>query len=141
MAYNIWRLQRKGEVFVSFREMITSQLQGKLWLYDEVAAAKAAQLDLEIPKEVVQADPAPAQAPQAPPAAPAPRNIPQRLQRLEEEVRGLCESFREQRLVVDTLSRDFSRFTTWAVGRLGRLLDASSVMDIDKKTKTKPRAL
>ncbi|GKB25339.1 reverse transcriptase domain-containing protein, partial [Tanacetum coccineum] len=28
-------LQRKGEVFVSFREMITSQLQGKLWLYDE----------------------------------------------------------------------------------------------------------
>ncbi|GJW60301.1 putative reverse transcriptase domain-containing protein [Tanacetum coccineum] len=30
------RLQRKGEVFVSFREMITSQLQGKLWLYDEV---------------------------------------------------------------------------------------------------------
>ncbi|GJX83174.1 hypothetical protein Tco_0332655 [Tanacetum coccineum] len=92
-----------------------------------VAAAKAAQLDLEIPKEVVQADPAPAQAPQAPPAAPAPRNIPQRLQRLEEEVRGLCESFREQRLVVDTLSRDFSRFTTWAVGRLGRLLDASSV--------------
>ncbi|GKD02440.1 hypothetical protein Tco_1177414, partial [Tanacetum coccineum] len=29
-------LQRKGEVFVSFREMITSQLQGKLWLYDEV---------------------------------------------------------------------------------------------------------
>ncbi|GKF08822.1 hypothetical protein Tco_0043046, partial [Tanacetum coccineum] len=29
-------LQRKGEVFVSFREMITSQLQGKLWPYEEV---------------------------------------------------------------------------------------------------------
>ncbi|GJR70865.1 hypothetical protein Tco_0016930 [Tanacetum coccineum] len=29
-------IQRKLESFVSFREMITSQLQGKLWLYDEV---------------------------------------------------------------------------------------------------------
>ncbi|GJR60741.1 hypothetical protein Tco_1502903 [Tanacetum coccineum] len=36
--FEYWKdgLQRKGEVFVSFREMITSQLQGKLWLYDEV---------------------------------------------------------------------------------------------------------
>ncbi|GJY01161.1 hypothetical protein Tco_0359313 [Tanacetum coccineum] len=29
-------IQRKLGSFVSFREMITSQLQGKLWLYDEV---------------------------------------------------------------------------------------------------------
>ncbi|GJZ34637.1 putative reverse transcriptase domain-containing protein [Tanacetum coccineum] len=32
----VQRKSTKGEVFVSFREMITSQLQGKLWLYDEV---------------------------------------------------------------------------------------------------------
>ncbi|GJU02822.1 hypothetical protein Tco_1113160 [Tanacetum coccineum] len=31
-------LKSRGSIedFVSFREMITSQLQGKLWLYDEV---------------------------------------------------------------------------------------------------------
>ncbi|GJV16017.1 hypothetical protein Tco_1361340 [Tanacetum coccineum] len=51
----------------------------------------------------------------------------ERLQRLEEEVHGLRESFGEQRLMVDAMSKYFSRFTTWAVGRLGQLLDASGV--------------
>nr|GEZ59718.1 hypothetical protein [Tanacetum cinerariifolium] len=46
---------------------------------------------------------------------------------LEEEVNGLSESLGEQRVVLDTMSRDFSRFTTWAVGRLGQLLDESGV--------------
>nr|GEV67082.1 hypothetical protein [Tanacetum cinerariifolium] len=50
---------------------------------------------------------------------------PERLQRLEEEFHGLRESFREQRLVVEAMSRDFLRFTTWGVGRLGQLLDVS----------------
>ncbi|GJR69471.1 putative reverse transcriptase domain-containing protein [Tanacetum coccineum] len=39
MCGDMSKLQRKSELrgsFVSFREMITSQLQGKLWLYDEV---------------------------------------------------------------------------------------------------------
>ncbi|GJV75183.1 hypothetical protein Tco_1506767 [Tanacetum coccineum] len=40
---------------------------------------------------------------------PESQTIPHRLQRLEEEVCGLRESFREQRLVVDTLSKDFLR--------------------------------
>ncbi|GJS99338.1 hypothetical protein Tco_0820508 [Tanacetum coccineum] len=38
-AAKVKQLQRKSELrgsFVSFREMITSQFQGKLWLYDEV---------------------------------------------------------------------------------------------------------
>nr|GEX23059.1 hypothetical protein [Tanacetum cinerariifolium] len=55
------------------------------------------------------------------------RTIPQRLQRLEEEVHRLRESFRKKRVVVDGMSRDFARFTTWVVGCLGQLLDASGV--------------
>ncbi|GKB13977.1 hypothetical protein Tco_0847900 [Tanacetum coccineum] len=50
-----------------------------------------------------------------------------RIEKLEEEVYGLRESFGEQRAVVDAISRDFSRFTTWAVGRLGQLLHTSGV--------------
>nr|GEW18262.1 hypothetical protein [Tanacetum cinerariifolium] len=73
------------------------------------------------------ADPATAQAPQEPPVAPAPRSIPQRLQRFKEEVHGLHESVGEHHPVVDAMCRDFLRFTTWAVGRLGQLLDASGV--------------
>ncbi|GJS50415.1 putative ribonuclease H-like domain-containing protein [Tanacetum coccineum] len=45
-----------------------------------------------------------------------------RIEKLEEEVYGLRESFGEQRAIVDAISGDFSRFTTWAVGRLGHLL-------------------
>ncbi|GKC99960.1 hypothetical protein Tco_1170235 [Tanacetum coccineum] len=53
--------------------------------------------------------------------------LKRRLHRLEEEVRRLRESFGEKRLVVDTMSRDFLPFTTWVVGRLKQLLDASDV--------------
>ncbi|GJY57849.1 reverse transcriptase domain-containing protein [Tanacetum coccineum] len=40
-AHSLFKISVKGKLstkedFVSFREMITSQLQGKLWLYDEV---------------------------------------------------------------------------------------------------------
>ncbi|GKD10680.1 hypothetical protein Tco_1190365, partial [Tanacetum coccineum] len=95
------------------------------------AAARSAHVDPEVAKEGVQADPAPAeagQAPQAPhAAAPALRTIPQRLLRLEEEVLRLRDSIGEQRVVLDRMSRYFARFTTWVVGRLGQLLDASGV--------------
>ncbi|GKB93174.1 zinc finger BED domain-containing protein RICESLEEPER 2 [Tanacetum coccineum] len=47
--------------------------------------------------------------------------------RLHEEVHGLRRSFGEQHVVVDEMSRDFARFTTWVVGHLGQLLDASGV--------------
>ncbi|GJT40942.1 hypothetical protein Tco_0940807 [Tanacetum coccineum] len=50
-----------------------------------------------------------------------------RLHRLEDEVCRLHESFGEKRLVVDAMSRYFLMFTTWVVGRLEQLLDASDV--------------
>ncbi|GKB94429.1 hypothetical protein Tco_0980566 [Tanacetum coccineum] len=55
----------------------------------QVAAAGAAQADQEIPEEDVQADPTPIQAPQARAATPGTRTMPQRMGRLEEEVRGV----------------------------------------------------
>ncbi|GKF56349.1 hypothetical protein Tco_0166689, partial [Tanacetum coccineum] len=60
-------------------------------------------------------------------AAPATRTMPPRMARLEEEVRGVVESLGELRVVLDAMSRDFSRFTTWTVGRLSQLLDASGM--------------
>ncbi|GJU98927.1 hypothetical protein Tco_1328198, partial [Tanacetum coccineum] len=43
-------LKSKGsfEDFVSFREMITSQLQGKLWLYDEVQDIKINAFEVQV---------------------------------------------------------------------------------------------
>ncbi|GKB89225.1 hypothetical protein Tco_0961497, partial [Tanacetum coccineum] len=59
------------------------------------------------------ADPAPIQAPQAPPvAAPGPRTKPQSMAILKEEVHGLRDSLGEQRAVLDEMSRDFSRYHT-----------------------------
>ncbi|GKA35970.1 hypothetical protein Tco_0722461 [Tanacetum coccineum] len=91
----------------------------------QMTAAGAAQVDEEIPDEGVQADPAPAQGP--PTAAPIIRTMPQSMTRLEEEVHRLRESLGEQRAVLDGMSRDFSRFITWTVGRLSQLLDVSRV--------------
>nr|GEU98240.1 hypothetical protein [Tanacetum cinerariifolium] len=42
-------------------------------------------------------------------------------------VHRLRNNFGEQRVVVDTISRDFARFSTWVVGRLRQLLDARDV--------------
>ncbi|GJT21909.1 hypothetical protein Tco_0891846 [Tanacetum coccineum] len=70
-------------------------------------------------KEDDQAVSAPADAAQAPlAAAPAPRTMSLRMARLEEEIHVLHESLREQRIVLDVMSQNFSRFTTWTVGRL-----------------------
>ncbi|GJS32675.1 hypothetical protein Tco_0531057 [Tanacetum coccineum] len=76
--------------------------------------------------EGVQAVPAPVQVLQPPPLDVV-RTMPQRMTRLEEEVHGLRKSFGEQREILDTISRDFSRFTTWMVDRLSQLLDASGM--------------
>ncbi|GJU14201.1 hypothetical protein Tco_1136597 [Tanacetum coccineum] len=102
---------------------------GNVWAW--VALGLKRQKDVaanhEILEEGVQADLTPVQAPQAPPATPTPKTMPQRVLRLEEEVCRLRESFGEQPVVVDMMSRDLSRFTTWAVGCLGQLLDVSGV--------------
>ncbi|GJU24159.1 hypothetical protein Tco_1162780 [Tanacetum coccineum] len=85
----------------------------------QVSAAGALAVD-----EVVWDVSTPVQAPQPPPLY-AVRTMPQRTTRLEEEVHGLQESLGEQHEIMDAMSRDFSRFTTWTVGRLSQLLDAS----------------
>ncbi|GKC73983.1 hypothetical protein Tco_1119866 [Tanacetum coccineum] len=77
--------------------------------------------------EGVQAISAPLHVPQPPPVAAPTRTIPQRMTRLGEEVYRLRESLGEQREVLDAMSRDFSRFTTWMVGRLSQLLDVSGM--------------
>ncbi|GJU95864.1 putative reverse transcriptase domain-containing protein, partial [Tanacetum coccineum] len=45
-------------------------------------------------------------------AAPATRTMTQRMARLEEEVRGVVESLGEQHVVLDAISKDFSRYHT-----------------------------
>nr|GEY04064.1 hypothetical protein [Tanacetum cinerariifolium] len=53
------------------------------------------------------------------------RTIPQRMERLEEEVHGMRKSLDEQREVMDAMARDFSRFTVWAASGISHLLDLS----------------
>ncbi|GJX28596.1 hypothetical protein Tco_0236675, partial [Tanacetum coccineum] len=47
--------------------------------------------------------------------------------RLEEDIHGLRGALGEQREVLDNMARDFSRFTTWAVTRLPRMMDQAEV--------------
>ncbi|GKB90358.1 hypothetical protein Tco_0962630 [Tanacetum coccineum] len=79
--------------------------------------------------EGAQAVPAPVQAPQPPPVGQG-RTIPQRLARLEEEVYGFRGSMAEQRDMLDSMARDFSRFTTWTVTSLSLMMDQSRVRKI-----------
>ncbi|GJX57026.1 hypothetical protein Tco_0286923 [Tanacetum coccineum] len=67
---------------------------------------------------------APVQAPHPPLAA---RTIAQRLSRLEEDVHGLGGALGEKREVLDNMAHDFSRFTTWTVTRLSRMMDQDGV--------------
>ncbi|GKA15825.1 hypothetical protein Tco_0695572 [Tanacetum coccineum] len=92
------------------------------------AAVGATQVDLEVAQEGVQAGLAPAAPVQTPLADPAPRTIHQRLQRLKEEVHGFGMSLAGQRVVVDRMSTDFARFSTWVVGHLGQLLEVGGVI-------------
>ncbi|GKD68562.1 hypothetical protein Tco_1322652 [Tanacetum coccineum] len=52
----------------------------------------------------------------------------ERMARLDEKVHGVRESLNEQREVVDTMARDFSRFTMWAASVISRLLDFSGAI-------------
>nr|GEY83689.1 hypothetical protein [Tanacetum cinerariifolium]GEZ20101.1 hypothetical protein [Tanacetum cinerariifolium] len=51
--------------------------------------------------------------PQAVP--PSPRTQGERISILEEEVHGMREALQGQREVLNSMARDFSRFTTWTV--------------------------
>ncbi|GJW85719.1 hypothetical protein Tco_0158864 [Tanacetum coccineum] len=69
---------------------------------------------------------APVQAPQPPPPTLF-RTIAQSLSVLEDEVHSLGDDMGEQMGVLDSMARDFSRFTTWTVTSLSRMMDRSGV--------------
>ncbi|GKC26848.1 hypothetical protein Tco_1034142 [Tanacetum coccineum] len=54
----------------------------------------------------------PIQVPQAPPTAGLAKTMEQRLARLEEDIHGIRGALGEQREVLESMARDFSRFTT-----------------------------
>ncbi|GKB95279.1 hypothetical protein Tco_0981416 [Tanacetum coccineum] len=89
-------------------------------------AAVGALVDAEGAHDVdkgAQAIPAPAQAPQPPPAAGPARTMTQRLGRLEEDVHGIRGALGEQIEVLDSMACDFSRFTTWMITSLSLMMD------------------
>ncbi|GKD81447.1 hypothetical protein Tco_1348286, partial [Tanacetum coccineum] len=63
--------------------------------------------------------------PQAVP--PPPRTQGKRISILEEEVHGMREALQGQREVLDSMASDFSRFTTWTVTSIARLMDKADV--------------
>ncbi|GJV13251.1 reverse transcriptase domain-containing protein [Tanacetum coccineum] len=63
--------------------------------------------------------------PQAVP--PPPRTQGERIDRLEEEVHGVREALQGQREVMDSMARDFSRFSTLTVTSLARMMDRAGV--------------
>ncbi|GJZ65328.1 hypothetical protein Tco_0622024 [Tanacetum coccineum] len=60
-------------------------------------------------------------APPPPPAAA--RTMPQRMARLAKDVHEIRGALTDQHEVIDTMARDFSRFSTWAVTGLVRMMD------------------
>ncbi|GKA96627.1 hypothetical protein Tco_0818722 [Tanacetum coccineum] len=69
---------------------------------------------------------APVQAPQPPPPPPAAaRSMPKSMDRLEEDVCEIRGELTEQRDVIDTMARDFSRFTVWAAIGKAQPLDST----------------
>ncbi|GJT11539.1 hypothetical protein Tco_0858581 [Tanacetum coccineum] len=89
-----------------------------------VGAPEVAQ-DAPIVDEGGQADLAPVQAPPPPPAPT--RTMPQRMARLEEDVHEIREALTEQREVIESMARDFSKFSTWAITGLARMMDKAGV--------------
>ncbi|GKG65438.1 hypothetical protein Tco_0675287, partial [Tanacetum coccineum] len=53
--------------------------------------------------------------------------MPQRMDRLKEDVHEICGALTEQREVIDATARDFSRFSTWAITGLTRMMDRAGV--------------
>ncbi|GKB45758.1 hypothetical protein Tco_0896511 [Tanacetum coccineum] len=96
---------------------------------DAVVGAHAVAKDAPVADEGDQAVPAPVQAPQQlpPPPPSIAKTMPQRMARLEEDVHEICGPLTEQREVIDAMARDFSRFSTWAVTRLARMMDRAGV--------------
>ncbi|GJZ64893.1 hypothetical protein Tco_0621589 [Tanacetum coccineum] len=81
--------------------------------------------DAPIVDEGGQDDPTPVHAPPPPPVAA--RTMPQRMARLEEDVHEIRGALTEQREVIDAMARDFSKFNTWDVTSLARMMDRTGV--------------
>ncbi|GKD87265.1 hypothetical protein Tco_1358419 [Tanacetum coccineum] len=69
------------------------------------------------------------QAPPPPPPAPV-STIIQRLNMLDAEVYILRSDMGEQKGVLDSMAHDFSRFTTWTVTSLSRMMVWSRVIEL-----------
>ncbi|GJW08897.1 hypothetical protein Tco_1571320 [Tanacetum coccineum] len=91
---------------------------------DAVAGAPGVAQDVPIVDESGQADPTPVQAPPPPAAS---RTMLQRMARLEEDVHEIHGALTKQRKVIDAMARDFSRFSTWTVIGLARMIDKERV--------------
>ncbi|GKE88723.1 hypothetical protein Tco_1566198, partial [Tanacetum coccineum] len=91
---------------------------------DTAAGAPEAVEDALVIDEGAPAIPAPVQAPQPPQAA---RTMPQRMDRLEEDIREIRGALVEQREVINAMARDFSKFTVWAARGIAQLLDFARV--------------
>ncbi|GKC01592.1 hypothetical protein Tco_0987728 [Tanacetum coccineum] len=98
-------------------------------LPDAAAGAPTIAEDAPAVDEGDQAIPAPVQAPQQPPPPPHPaaRTVPQRLGRLEEDVKGLRRDVGSLRGLVERLMTDQGRFSTWMMTCMTQLMDASGL--------------
>ncbi|GKD60128.1 hypothetical protein Tco_1297637 [Tanacetum coccineum] len=92
---------------------------------DATAGAPRAVEDAPTVDEGDQAFLAPVQAPLPPPAAA--KTMPQRMDRLEEDVHKIRGALAEQREVIGAMAKDFSRFTVWAASGIVQLLDSARV--------------
>ncbi|GKF80017.1 hypothetical protein Tco_0235585, partial [Tanacetum coccineum] len=52
---------------------------------------------------------------------------PEGMARLKEDMHEICGALTEQREVIDVMACDFSRFSTWVVTGLGRMMDRAGV--------------
>ncbi|GKB13055.1 hypothetical protein Tco_0846978, partial [Tanacetum coccineum] len=63
----------------------------------------------------------------APPPPATARTIPQRMARLEEDIHEIHGALTKHREVIDAMARDFSRFSTWVITSLARMMDKAGV--------------
>ncbi|GJS74119.1 hypothetical protein Tco_0706960 [Tanacetum coccineum] len=129
----IYRGQFVARLAEHFRLLTEQRLQGltvaprlERQLVAMVGGPEVAKGALDV-DEGAQAVPAPVQAPQAPLAAVSTSTMAHRLSRLEEEVHNLRGDMGEQREVLDSMARDFSRVTTWTVTSLSLMMDRNGV--------------
>ncbi|GKB23429.1 hypothetical protein Tco_0862830 [Tanacetum coccineum] len=98
---------------------------------DAATGAPAKVDDVSIVDKGGQADSAPVQAPQQPPPPPPPptpaRTMPQRMARLEGDIHEIHGELTKHREVIDTMARDFFKFSTWVITSMGRMMDRARV--------------